>query len=100
MNNLDKLGQKYALNINRIGVPAKKNKFSFQDLNIGFYDDIEKDDNFLKKSNKKLQKLKNISLKEFIYTNKEIPHSWKKKVNYKNDLLNMITKDDNVLLYI
>ena len=100
MKTVDKLAHKYALNINQIRGPAKTNNLDFKNLNKGFYDDIEKNDVKIKKDQKELKKLKDVSLKEFIYTNKEIPDKWKKKANYEDDLLNLMVNDNNILSYV
>ena len=100
MKTIDKLAHKYALNINQLRGPSKTNNLDFKNLNKGFYDDIEKNDILIKQDQKELKKLKNVSLKEFIYTNKEIPDKWKKKANYENDLLNIMVIDNNILTYV
>ena len=100
MKVIDKLAQKYALNINQIRGPSKTKNLDFKNLNKGFYDDIEKNDVVIKQNQKELKKLKNISLKEFIYTNKEIPDKWKKKTNYEDDLLNLMVTNKNILTYV
>ena len=100
MKVIDKLAQKYALNINQIRGPSKTKNLDFKNLNKGFYDDIEKNDVVIKQNKKELKKLKNISLKEFIYTNKEIPDKWKKKTNYEDDLLNLMVTNKNILTYV
>ena len=100
MKTVDKLAHKYALNINQLRGPSKTNNLDFKNLNKGFYDDIEKNDILIKQDQKELKKLKNVSLKEFIYTNKEIPDKWKKKANYENDLLNIMVIDNNILTYV
>ena len=100
MKPVDRLAHKYAVNINQIRGPAKTSNLDFKNLNKGFYDDIEKNDVKIKQNQKELKKLKDISLKEFIYTNKEIPDRWKKKVDYEDDLLNLMVKDKNILTYI
>lgn len=100
MKTIDKLAQKYALNINQIRGPSKIKNLDFKNLNKGFYDDIEKNDAAIKQNQKELKKLKNISLKEFIFTNKEIPDKWKKKTNYEDDLLNLMVTNKNILTYV
>ena len=100
MKTVDKLAQKYALNINQIRGPVKSNNLDFKNLNKGFYDELEKNDVKIKKGQKELKKLKDVSLKEFIYTNKEIPEKWRKKINYEDDLLNIMIKDKDILTYI
>jgi hypothetical protein len=97
---VDKLAHKYALNINQIRGPAKTKNLDFKNLNKGFYDDIAKNDIKIKKDQKELKKLKDISLKEFIYTNKEIPEKWRKKSNYEDDLLSLMVNDTNILRYV
>ena len=97
---VDKLAHKYALNINQIRGPEKTKNLDFKNLNNGFYDDIAKNDVKIKKGQKELKKLKDVSLKEFIYTNREIPEKWRKKSNYEDDLLNLMIKDNNILKYI
>jgi len=93
---------KYALNINEINV---KKKFQgslndFQKLNRGLYDEIENQDISIKDNKSKLKKLKNKTIKEFVYTNKEIPDHWKTKLDYEQDLLKMFVKDKNFLVYL
>lgn len=100
MKTIDKLAHKYALNINQIRGPSKSNNLDFKNLNKGFYDEIEKNDLLIKQDQKELKKLKNCSLKEFIYSNKEIPDKWKKKANYEDDLLNIMVEDNNILTYV
>ena len=100
MKTIDKLAHKYALNINQIRGPSKSNNLDFKNLNKGFYDEIEKNDILIKQDQKQLKRLKNTSLKEFIYTNKEIPDRWKKKANYEDDLLNIMVEDNNILTYV
>lgn len=93
---------KYAFNINEINV---KKKFQgslndFQKLNRGLYDEIENQDISIKDNKNKLKKLKNKTIKEFVYTNKEIPDHWKTKLDYEQDLLKMFVKDKNFLVYL
>ena len=94
--------RKYAFNINEINV---KKKFQgslkdFQKLNRGLYDEIESNDMTIKENKTKLKKLKNSSVKEFVYTNKEIPDHWKTKLDYEQNLLKMFVKDKNFLYYL
>ena len=93
---------KYAFNINEINV---KKKFQgslndFQKLNRGLYDEIENQDISIKDNKNKLKKLKNKTIKEFVYTNKEIPDHWKTKLDYEQDLLKIFVKDKNFLVYL
>ena len=99
----EELKHKYAYNINdsakekRITVGSGKD---FLLLNNGFYEEIENNDISIKQKQKQLKKIKNDSLKEFVFTNKEIPEKWKKKLNYQNDVIKMLAKDTNFLLYV
>ena len=93
---------KYAFNINEIKI---KKKFQgslkdFQKLNRGTYDEIESNDISIKESKAKLKKLKNSAVKEFVYTNKEIPEHWKTKLDYEQNLLKMFVKDKDFLFYL
>lgn len=63
-------------------------------------DEIEMKDIEIKDSLKKLDKIKTSSLKEFIYSNKKIPDSWKNKLNYQTKVLEIFAKDRNFLLYV
>ena len=100
MKPIDNLAQKYALNINQLRGPKSTKKLDFKNLNIGFYDSLAKNDISIKKNKAILKKVKKSTLKEFIYTNKDIPESWKKKVNYGDEVLNIMIKDQNVLKYM
>ena len=78
-------GQKYAFNINDINnnKKIKGSALDFEKLNKGLYDQLELDDKTIKSDEEKLKDVKNKSLKEFIYTNKEIPSQWKNKLDYQ-----------------
>jgi len=97
---MDRLAQKYALNINQIRSPLNSRKLDFKKLNIGFYDSIEKSDISIKNIKNTLKKVKDSSLKELIYTNRDIPDSWKHKRYYGDDILKIMIKDKNVLKYV
>ena len=94
--------RKYAFNINEIKI--KKNfqgsLKDFQKLNRGLYDEIESNDISIRENKAKLKKLKNSSVKEFVYTNKEIPEHWKTKLDYEQNLLKMFVKDKDFLFYL
>ena len=93
--------KKYPFNINdpqnehRNRLPTNLKK-----LTKGFYDDLEENDNQIQSTTKHLQKIKNNSIKEFVYTNRIIPDNWKKKITYQNDLIKMFVKDPNFLSYV
>ena len=100
MKLMDRLAQKYALNINQLRGPLNSKKLDFKNLNIGFYDPIEKDEISIKKIRNELRRVKDSSLKEFIYSNKDIPDNWKHKISYGDDILKIMIKDKNVLKYV
>ena len=95
-------GQKYAFNINDINnnKKIKGSALDFEKLNKGLYDQLELDDKTIKSDEEKLKDVKNKSLKEFIYTNKEIPSQWRNKLDYQPNLLKIFVKDRNLLRYM
>ena len=97
---IDKLAHKYALNIKQIRGPGPQKVADFKNLNKNFYDDIESSNVSIRDSTKILDDIKNKSIKEFIYTNKVIPDIWKKKLNYQDELIKVITTDKNLLSYV
>ena len=103
INSNEKLKHKYAYNIND-STKIKKIKMGsgrdFLSLNRGFYDDIESKDINIKKKNRQLKKIKNDSLKEFVFTNVQIPDKWRTKLDYQNSVLKMLAKDTDFLSYV
>ena len=97
---IDRLAHKYALNIKQIRGPGPTKIADFKNLNKNFYDDIESNNKTIKDETNLLNKIKNHSIKEFIYTNKEIPDQWKNKINYQDEILHVISKDKKLLSYI
>ena len=97
------LRHKYAYNINDTNrgkkVTIGKGK-DFMQLRRGFYDDLENKDISIKDKEKQLRKIKNDSLKEFVFTNKQIPEKWKKKLTYQKDVIKILAKDNNFLYYV
>ena len=96
---IDKLAHKYALDISKFHEKGET-KIDFNNLNKDFYDDIETNDIMINKDKKLLNKLKNNTIKEFIYSNKIIPNRWKNKFNYQYKLTSLISKDKKLLSYI
>ena len=96
---IDRLAHKYALDISKFHEKTEI-KIDFNNLNKDFYDDIELNDNKIKSNKKLLNKIKDLTLKEFVYTNKIIPDIWKNKFNYQHDMTNLISKDKNLISYI
>ena len=94
--------QKYAFNINEMKVTKnfKGSVGEFQKLKCGLYDEIESKDILIKENKDQLQKIKNSSLKEFVYSNKDIPDLWKTKLDYQPNLLKLFTNDKHFLFYL
>ena len=65
-----------------------------------FYDDIIKDDEKIKSCHKIIAQIKNDTIKELVYANKEIPLKWKKTDGYNNFVIKLISKDDEFLSYL
>ena len=95
-------GTKYAFNINDINAPKdfKGSLSDFKSLNRGNYDEIEANDITIKDNIEKLNHLKNDTIKQFVYTNKDIPVQWKNKLDYKQNLLRIFINDSNFLSYL
>lgn len=96
---IDKLAHKYALDISKFHKKAET-KIDFSNLNKDFYGDIQTNDLTLKTDKKLLNKIKDKTIKEFIYSNKIIPHYWKTNLNYQAEMTNLISKDKKLLSYI
>ena len=97
------LMHKYAYNINdsaKSKIVSVGSGKDFMRLNRGFYDDIENNDLSIKHKLNQLQRIKNDSLKEFVFTNRQIPEKWKKKLGYQNDVIKLLAKDNNFLYYV
>ena len=97
---IDKLAHKYAFNIKNIRKSADEKVVDFKNINKNFYDEIERNNKIIKKDVKLLKKIKDNSIKELIFTNKDIPLTWRQSLNYEDDLLNTISKDMNLLSYL
>ena len=103
INSNDKLRHKYAYNINDSTKTRKVTLGSgsdFLSLNKGFYDEIENNDVSIKSKARQLKKIKNESLKEFIFTNVQIPDKWKTKLDYQESVMKILAKDSNFLSYV
>jgi hypothetical protein len=72
----------------------------FLSLNRGFYDEIENNDFSIKKKSNQLKKIKNTSLKEFVFTNVKIPDKWKTKFDYQTNVIKLLANDNNFLAYV
>ena len=64
------------------------------------YDEIELKNIKIKDSFHKLRDIKANSLKDFVYSNRQIPEHWKKKLDYQNQVFELFAKDKNFLLYV
>ena len=64
------------------------------------YDIIERREVELKKLKNNTDEIKKNSIKEFIYTNKNIPIIWKTKKNYQNLVLDILDDDNNFFKYL
>jgi len=102
MNREKELAKKYAYNINSKDMIKNidGSGIDVESLKKGFYDEIFNKENRIKKNKMKLKILKNNLFKEFIYTHREIPLEWKNKIEYKNQILNIVSKDENFIKYI
>ena len=96
---IDRLAHKYALDISKFHEKSET-KIDFNNLNKDFYGDIETNDIMIKSDKKKLNNIKNITLKEFIYSNKIIPDEWKNKFNYQKKMTNLLSRDKQLVSYI
>ena len=63
-------------------------------------DEIELKDIQIKESIKCLNNIKISALKEFVYANRSIPDSWKKKFNYQKQILELFVRDKKFLSYV
>ena len=103
INSNERLKHKYAYNINdttKIKKITMGSGKDFLSLNRGFYDEIENNDINIKKKNKQLKRIKDDSLKEFVFTNVQIPDKWRTKLDYQNSVIKILAKDNNFLAYV
>ena len=103
INSNERLKHKYAYNINdttKIKKITMGNGKDFLSFNRGFYDEIENNDINIKKKNKQLKRIKDDSLKEFVFTNVQIPDKWRTKLDYQNSVIKILAKDNNFLAYV
>ena len=63
-------------------------------------DRIEKMNKSLRMTKEKLNTIKENSIKDFVYSNRQIPSSWKSKYNYCEQVRKMLANDDIFLAYI
>ena len=76
----------YAYNINSSSNNLANKKISFKGLNKNFYGDLISSDINLKRNKYILSEIKNKSIKECVYCNKEIPKTWKTILDYRDEV--------------
>ena len=69
-------------------------------INLDQYDEIEQKDILIKQKINNLKKIKDNTIKDFVYTNKNIPESWKKQLSYQNNVIKLLCNDRNFLFYV
>jgi len=95
------LEKKYAFNIDlKRSAGLVEKTLNFEKMNRGFYDDLIETDDLLKQKKNNLTKTKNFSIKESIYSNKNIPQSWRNKISYYNELYKTMSKDKFFVSYL
>ena len=101
MDREKELARKYAYNINQKKMKnIEGSGIDVESLKKGFYDEIYKEDNNIIQSRLLLKNMKKKLLKELIYTHKEVPKNWKSKLEYKKQIMNIVSKDENFVKYI
>ena len=89
----------YAYNINKKKT-LRSNNIQFKNLEKNFYEEIiDRDINLIDKK-KDLNNMKTNIIKEYVYTNKPVPNSWKNKFSYNEDLTKAMNTDKEFFKYI
>ena len=100
---LNELFQKYAFSLNEkkkaIEI-AKVNQVAFNKQHKGIYDDLVNNDYTIEEMKKKLFDIKSNSIKECVYTHYDVPNTWKNKIGYQDNLLEIFADDKNFVSYI
>ena len=78
----------------------KKPDLTFKALTGNFYTDLINSDLTIKRNKKLLSTIKNHSIKESIYSNRDIPKSWKTILGYQNEVYKAIDQDPNFAYYL
>ena len=89
----------YAYNINNQNTGIRK-QIAFKNLEKDFYEDIINSDLGIKKIKKNLEGIKDGTIKESVYTNREIPDVWKTKLTYRQEVHDAISNDGNFAKYV
>ena len=95
----DNRKKNYAYNINSTANKGYKN-ISFKMLTGNFYEDLINSDVNIQKKRQLLSQIKNNSIKECVYCNKEIPKSWKTILGYRDEVYKAIDNDPDFAYYI
>ena len=90
----------YAYNINNSPNNTKSKKISFNSLSKNFYEDLIDSDHRIKNSRQRLSKIKSLSIKESVYSNKTIPSNWKIRLDYQPTVYKAIDKDTSFAYYL
>ena len=97
---IDSRERNYAYNINNSPNSYHKQKISFNSLSKNFYEELINTDSNIKNKRHILSEIKNRSIKESIYCNKNIPNTWKTMLDYQNQVYRAIDQDHNFAHYI
>jgi hypothetical protein len=89
----------YAYNINNQNSGITK-QIAFKNLEKDFYEDIINSDLGIKKIKKNLEGIKDGTIKESVYTNRNIPDVWKTKLSYRQEVHDAISNDEIFAKYI
>ena len=68
--------------------------------NTNFYFDLEDKCHSIKKNKKNLLSIKNKLIPELVYTNKDVPLTWKKKPDFQDNVVNIMANNEYFLSYI
>ena len=96
----DRRERNYAYNINNSPNGYNSKKISFNSLSKNFYEELINTDYNLKNKRQILNEIKNKSIKESIYSNKNIPNTWKTMLDYQNQVYHAIDQDHDFAHYI
>ena len=100
---INDLFQKYAFSLNEKKKAleiAKTNQIAFKKQHKGIYDDLVNNDYTIEEMKKKLFDIKSNSIKECVYTHYDVPNTWKNKIGYQDNLLEIFSDDKNFVSYI
>ena len=91
----------FTLGSNNNSTKNKRTKnLSFKTLTGNFYEDLLNSDLTIRRNKRKLSHIKNTTIKESIYSNQDIPKSWKNLLGYTNEVYKAIDQDPNFAYYL